>query len=156
LDFKTTIESYYALTKFNVPYRITKVGKGKKAIAGKNKNNEKFNVFAERADKLRGMNDLVTRALSLYASSLMYINTKEVSKDIDTNSVYLVAGKGFILASEILEDILKEIESEEKSRSFHISASVSDTIISRYNAGDRTKSLAEVIDSTELKSSYTF
>jgi hypothetical protein len=46
-------------------------------------------------------------ALATFANSLMYITAIEKTEDYaeDTNDIYFVAGKSFILASQILKDI---------------------------------------------------
>lgn len=154
VQYQQAIGNYYALRTFNVPYRIVK--KSGKATGGFHKFGDlsNYNNFSQRAQHLKELNQLVVEILAIFSAGMMYINTDKI--DIDKNSIYFIAGKSFILASSVLEDIRAQIYGVEGHNSFNITPSISQNIIQAYNEGKRDVSINEARNNVSLASSYRF
>lgn len=152
-NVRELVTQYYGLRTFNVPYHIGRGGKAYEKLG----NNSKNKTYASLVNQLRDSNDIITRALAIFSASMMYINTDEIFSDTsDRNVLYFVAGKSFVLASEILTDIKQQIESQTHPRSFAVRATNSDNIISAYNRGETQYTVGTSAANVNLTSSYTF
>lgn len=152
-NVRELVTQYFGLRTFNVPYHI---GRGGKAYEGLG-SNPKNNTYASLVKQLRDSNDTITRALAIFSASMMYINTDEIfSETSDRNVLYFVAGKSFVLASEILTDIKRQIENQSHPRNFAVRATNKDNIISAYNRGQFQYTVGASAANVNLTSSYTF
>ena len=120
-----------------------------------------MNSFLKRRESLLNLVGQMEKIMASFASTLMYLTSDVVEKQTltDTNSLFFVGGKAFVLVSEILTDIQKQINQqikEEQTRSIHIGYSAKQTIVTAYNDGETSKSLSDVAQQVQLTSSYRF
>lgn len=153
-ETKEVIMNYYGSAAFNVPYHL----KGEKAVKGNNMSDPLVPSYLSRRESLNNLKTIMNMALATFANSLMYITAKEKTEEFseDTNDIYFVAGKSFILASQILKDIRDWIYEHQNPKSVHISYSTKTNIISAYNSGKRHMTIQQVSSNVNLTSSYTF
>lgn len=153
-ETREEIMRYYGTLAFNIPYHL----KGDKAVHGNNMSDPRVPSYLSRRESLTNLQSLMNMALATFANSLMYITAIEKTEDYaeDTNDIYFVAGKSFILVSQILKDIRDWIYEHQNPKSIHISYSGDSNIISKYNDGTRHMGITEVSTNVKLSSSYTF
>lgn len=152
-------KQFYGTLAFNIPYYITKGGS---ARAGSyHSKTTQMNSFLKRRESLLNLVEQMEKIIASFASTLMYLTSDVVEKQTltDTNSLFFVGGKTFVLVSEILTDIQKQIDQqieEEKTKSIHIGYKAKQTIVTAYNDGETSKSLSDVAQQVQLTSSYRF
>ena len=151
---------YYGTLNFNVPYHYDpteKEGERYKDGLWKTKNSDTYKI-----DRyvLESYQTDIDKLLSIYASTLMYLDTqKAIGKD--ANTLFLIGGTAFYTASQILEEIISKLQSEEKSR-FSVSSNFKkdnkNNIITALNNGKKkgTNFSGKVISNIILSSSYKF
>lgn len=155
VEVKQLLTNFYTALAFNIPYYISKKGN---AVSGQGRNSSpKMKNFITRRQNMLNMAPQIEKAFSAFASSLMYLAVDDISdlKNIDRNSLFLVAGKTFVLASEILEDLKRYIENNEPK---HITIKYlnKSNIVSTFNSGVYERTIGEVAQDTVLTSSYNF
>lgn len=151
-------KSFYGTLAFNVPYYVTKGGK---AMAGTLHNkNPNMKTFLRRREQVLALIPQMEKVMSIYASNLMFLETAETLEKqnlTDTNSLFFIGGKTFVLVSQMLQDILDYIKGETESRPIHISYSINNNIVDEYNSStSKWLTMDEVSDRVKLTSSYTF
>lgn len=155
VEAKEIFKSFYGSLGFNIPYYIT--SKGTAASGSRHNHSLQKASFLQRRENMLNMIPQIEKAFGAFASSLMYLAVEDNSElqNIDRNSLFFVAGKTFILASQILEDIYYYIMANEPKH-ITIKYSTKDNIVNAYNNGDYSKSINEVAESVTLTSSYNF
>lgn len=123
--------------------------------------NEEFNATRQRIVSLRQQ---VDRVMTIFTSSLMYMAAIESTNGISTgNSVYLLGGTTFQLASEILVNLYSQIEQgtqPDLKVTSHFNKGVNEvgTIADYFNAKHKTHggSVTRTLGTLFLTSSYSF
>ena len=159
-DVEDLLANFYGTLNFNVPYKRV----NKKYVHGepsvRSKTYQQFSTFKASYEELRANRKQVDILLSLCASALMYMDVAKRAGSIDANSLYLIGGETFVAASEILSQILSEVD--EGIRSFKVDTSFRDkansrTIVEALNDKNRDSNYSDlVIGGMVLKSSFNF
>lgn len=147
--------NYYGTQAFNVPYYYN----GETYIEGAPSNaSSGFLGFEEWSKKLDGYQGAIDRLLSLSAAFFLYMDVYQGAKNMDANTLYFLGGTMFQTASNILKDILENIDKDKHN--FNIRASYKQdgrNIVTALNEGTRSPNYSQVVlDNIELKSSYNF
>ena len=147
--------NYYGTQAFNVPYYHN----GDVYVEGAPSSPPpSFSSFEEWSQKLDGYQGAIDRLLSLSAAFFLYMDVYQGSKNIDANVLYFLGGTMFQTASNILKDILINIDNDKHN--FNIRASYKQdgrNIVTALNEGTRSPNYSQVVlDNIELKSSYNF
>lgn len=160
VNLEDLLSNFYGTLNFNVPYKR----RGKKYYHGEPSQGSKayqhFSVFDASYKRLKSARTQIDTLLSLCASALMYMDVGKRAGSLDANSLYLIGGESFIAASEILSQILSEINAEEHS--FKVNTSFKDkantrTIVEALNDKSRDSNYSKlVIGGMVLKSSFNF
>ena len=155
-DVKNLFLNFYGTTAFNVPYHKENDKYIQGAPSGPSL---KFNEFEQWSKALGGVSQGIDRLLSLSAAFFLYMDVYEGATQMDANVLYLLGGTMFQTASNILDEILQNIEKEE--RNFNIRASYKSegnrNIVSALNDNTRSEQYSKVVlNDIELKSSYNF
>lgn len=155
-DFLNKVKDYYSLKEFNIPYHVTKGGK---AMGGLRSNFQQAKNYATKREHLLSLEETIRAALATFATSLMYLST-DISKGLDVNSLFFVAGKAFVSVAQILNDILKDLEKTEGRKQLTIRSSSRNNIIQEYNnqreSGPMRYGIDEIRADVVLTSSFAF
>ena len=139
---------------FNIEYQR----EGNKYIAAPNEE------FADSRDKIRELRQRVDRVMAIFTTSLMYMAAIESTEGISTgNSVYLLGGTVFQLASEILTKLFAQLQANERpnlkvTSHFNKGANEIGNIVDyfNYNIKKHGTSKKKTLGTLFLQSSYTF
>ena len=146
--------NYYGTLSFNIPYYWEK---GKYKAGTPSNPTDDLKDFIKNRENLVNVKDYIEQLLSLSAAYFMYMDIYTKSSNIDANVLYLLGGKTFQTASQILSDIKDQLYQEE--RNFKIRASYKDdrNIVTALNENSKAPDYSStVISNIELKSSYNF
>lgn len=157
-DTKNIFLNFYATAAFNVEYHMDRRRKkGHQYISGLNLKDNNAIKFRDLRNKLLSFDSDIDKLLSLFGATFMYLDVAEKGKNIDANSLFLLGGVAFQTASQILSDILEDLN-REKYR-FKVSMDFKETknIIDALNSGSRGTSYSKaLIRDIKLTSSYLF
>lgn len=150
----------YEMEAFNIEYEKD-IDKNGKIIYVARSNGE----FSPTRGKIEALARAADRTMALFAASLMYMSVNIQTNEITEggNSVYLIGGTVFQLASEILTKLFAQLEAEEEKIGFKITSYFDKasngigTIVDYFNSKDARKgSVSEARGKVILESSYTF
>lgn len=144
------IENYFRTYEFNVPY-VRKGKKFEKGIAS-GKKAGKQQDFIKTRERLFNISKDVDILLSVFASNFMYMDVEEGITD--TNLLFLTANAAIKTASELLEDILNELEGDSSGLPVRIKSSPTDSsfnIVSVLNKDEDALRRKEDVKNSESK-----
>lgn len=152
-EITEVFKAYYGTLSFNVPYHR----EDGRYLPGLNENDRHAMKFAIYRNQLENLEQQVETLLSLYATSLMYLDeAEEFETDKDANILFLIGGAAAYTAADILQTILNELE---KNTHFRIKAKTNNerNIISALNDKNREPNYSNfAIENIYLTSSYLF
>jgi hypothetical protein len=158
-EVKDLLLNYYGTLHFNVPYKYNRK-KDEYYHSEEPMKSRYKKEYLKSLKELQQANNDINILLSLCASAFMYIDVSE-NTDLDANVLYLLGGSAFVAASDILMEILAEIES--KKHSFKITSNWKDfantkTIVEALNDNQKyDQTYSEIVLSNiVLTSSFNF
>jgi hypothetical protein len=150
---KEIFKAYYGTLMFNVPYHREE----KNYLPGLREGTKNADIYAKYRERLENLETEVSTLLSLFAASLMYLDSKESAESLDANLLFIVGGAAAYTAADILESVFKELEAAEKRFKIRASTNSSKNIISALNDNSRNPNYSSlVLGDILLTSSYIF
>lgn len=150
--------NYYGTLGFNVEYhRDRRRRKGTQYLPGLRRTDKNASTFANERKRLLSFQKDIDTLLSLFSSSLMYLDVAEEGEKMDANSLFLLGGIAFQTASQILSEVLEDLEKDEKRFKMNATFKSDRNIIDALNSGSRDNNYSNmVIDNIKLTSSFRF
>lgn len=157
-EAKDLFYNYYATLSFNVEYhRDRRKNVGAQYVSGIRMTDKGADHFVQLHSQLEKYENDINQLLSLFASTLMYIDIYNRNYNMDANVLYLLGGTAFQTASNILSTILKELELQERSFNIRANFKKDKNIITALNDGARGKNYSDfVLNDIVLTSSFRF
>ena len=150
-EAKNVFYNYYGTKEFNVPYHK----EGKKYLSGLRETDNGAQEYKVSRSNLENCEKDIEELLSLFAASFMYMDIAENFSLNDANVLYLIGGTAFYAASQILQQILDELQREEKSFRITSSTTLGYDIIDALNSGKKDYS-SSMQANVRLTSSFKF
>jgi voltage-gated potassium channel Kch len=93
----------------------------------------------------------------MFAAAFMYLDVSDQAQGLDTNVLFLLGGAAFYTASQVLTDVLEDLEREKRSFGVKASFSRGENIIAALNAQSRSPNFSRaVVNDIKLTSSFKF
>ena len=154
------LETYYGTLKFNIPYhRDKRKKKGTQFLPGLRMSDKNAAEYQSLHEQLIGYQSQIDSLLSIFAAAFMYMDAFDYNSGGDFNSLYLIGGAAFIAASDVLQTVLSDLDSESQNPHFSMSMSAGNNsdIITALNSGKKGSPYTEsVINDIKLTSAFKF
>lgn len=107
-------ENYFGTLAFNVPYRVDrrrKIGRQYYSAPA-----SKYEPFEEALARLKKLQDQVDRLLSLFTSTIMYMDVSDSMgrQQSDRNVLYILGGTVAVTASDVLQQVIDQLSDMDK------------------------------------------
>lgn len=153
-EYYENIIEIYNMYAFNIEY----IRKDGKYVKGPN------SEFKPTRDNILNLRSQVDQVMAMFAASLMYMAIEQPVEEVASgNSIYLLGGKIFVLASEILTNLFNQLENSERldfyiTSHFNKGASEVGNIVDYLNSKTKTRggSKSRAAGTLFLQSSYNF
>ena len=157
-ETKNIFLNFYGTIAFNVEYHVDRRKKqGTQYMSGLNLRAKNAKEFSNLRGKLLSFETDINTLLSLFGATYMYLDVAEKGKTIDANSLFLLGGVAFQTASQILSDILTDLETNKSHFRVDINFKETKNIIDALNADSRNPNYSEtLINDIKLTSSFLF
>lgn len=150
--------NYYGTLGFNIAYhRDRRKKRGAQYLPGLRESDKGANIYKEQRGKLESYQKDIDTLLSLFSASFMYLDVAESAASLDANSLFLLGGVAFQTASQILSDVLAQLEKDEKRFKVNASLKTDKNIITALNASSKGAGYSDlVVNDIKLTSSFRF
>lgn len=157
-DAADLFKNYYGTLVFNVPYhRDKRRKKGAQYLPGLRESDRGAERYKEQRERLEGHEKDIDRLLSLFAATFMYLDVSENAGSLDANTLFLLGGAAFQTASQILSDVLEDLEKEKKRFKVRGSLKKDKNIITALNTRNRKPDYSTLVAADiKLTSSFNF
>ena len=157
-ETKNIFLNFYGTVAFNVEYHVDRRKKqGYQYISGLNLKAKNAKEFSNLREKLLSFESDINTLLSLFGATYMYLDIAEKGKNIDANSLFLLGGVAFQTASQILSDILEDLDTNKSRFRVNMNLKESKNIIDALNSGSRSSNYSDIlINDIKLTSSFLF
>jgi hypothetical protein len=150
--------NYYGTLAFNVEYhRDRRRRAGSQYLPGLRMTDKNAKRFAANRAHLIALEKDIETLLSMFAAAFMYLDVSDQAQGLDTNVLFLLGGAAFYTASQVLTDVLEDLEREKRSFGVRASFSRGENIIAALNAQSRSPNFSRaVVNDIKLTSSFKF
>ena len=157
-DTKNIFLNFYGTVAFNVEYHVDKSEKqGSQYVSGLDLEAKNAKEFSNLRGKLLSFESDINTLLSLFGATYMYLDVAEKDKKLDANTLFLLGGVAFQTASQILSDILEDLDTNKSRFRVNMSLKESKNIIDALNSGSRNPNYSDIlINDIKLTSSFLF
>ncbi len=166
-EVRTLFENFYGTCVFNIPYIYDpSQEKGSKYIKTR-EGGTSYPTYNVNREYLLSMQKQIDILMSVYTAAIMYMDTTNQIKEVDTddlNSLYILGGVTAVTASQILKKVLNILKQLRENPTMigvqtdlSVKANSDMNIVTALNRGERNPNYStDIMDSIVLKSSYTF
>ena len=157
-DAKNIFLNFYGTVAFNVEYHVDRRKKrGSQYVSGLNLKAKNAKEFSNLRGKLLSFKSDINTLLSLFGATYMYLDVAEQGKKLDANTLFLLGGVAFQTASQILSDILEDLDTNKSRFRVDMNSKESKNIIDALNSGSRSPNYSDIlINDIKLTSSFLF
>lgn len=150
--------NYYGTLAFNVEYhRDRRRRAGNQYLPGLRMTDKNAKRFAANRAHLLALEKDIEALLSMFAAAFMHLDVSDQAQGLDANVLFLLGGAAFYTASQVLTDVLEDLEREKRSFGIRASFSKGENIISALNAQNRSPNFSKaVVNDIKLTSSFKF
>ena len=150
--------NYYGTLAFNVEYhRDRRRRAGSQYLPGLRMTDKNAKRFAANRAHLIALEKDIETLLSMFAAAFMYLDVSDQAQGLDTNVLFLLGGAAFYTASQVLTDVLEDLEREKRRFGIKASFSRGENIIAALNAQSRSPNFSRaVVNDIKLTSSFKF
>jgi hypothetical protein len=150
--------NYYGTLAFNVEYhRDRRRRAGSQYLPGLRMTDKNAKRFAANRAHLIALEKDIETLLSMFAAAFMYLDVSDQAQGLDANVLFLLGGAAFYTASQVLTDVLEDLEREKRSFGIKASFSRGENIIAALNAQSRSPNFSRaVVNDIKLTSSFKF
>ena len=149
-NLQKLVKNYYATKLFNVPY----VKEENSFVMKEDLVNADFQTSAKI---LENYNNQIEELLLTFATAFMYVDTgSKFNKNQDTNTLYLLGASSVVVASEILDSLLQQLEGFNNSFSVQTKLSEGRNIVDILNSSNEDiKKLLKNTNSVSISDAVT-
>ena len=157
-DAKNIFLNFYGTVAFNVEYHVDRRKKrGSQYVSGLNLKAKNAKEFSNLRGKLLSFESDINTLLSLFGATYMYLDVAEQGKKLDANTLFLLGGVAFQTASQILSDILEDLDTNKSRFRVDMKSKESKNIIDALNSESRSPNYSDIlINDIKLTSSFLF
>lgn len=150
--------NYYGTLAFNVEYhRDRRRRVGNQYLPGLRMTDKNAKRFAANRAHLIALEKDIETLLSMFAAAFMYLDVSEQAQGLDANVLFLLGGAAFYTASQVLTDVLEDLEREKRRFGIRASFLKGENIIVALNAQSRSPNFSRaVVNDIKLTSSFKF